>query len=405
MIKTIQATRIYEQTVEAAKNYKIICHKGGSRSSKTWSIIQFLLGEAIQGKKYSFTIVRDKLSWIKGTVLKDFQDIADLMEIKVIPSVNPKRQDQVYNINGSEFAFFGLDYAEKLHGRRQDWFWMNEVLEVHNKSHFDQLEMRTDIGGILDFNPYDDRHWVYDLEKRNDVIFIKSTMLDNPFLPESIINKIKSYEPTDTNIQQGTADNYMWEVYGLGNKARLQGTVFSNWDTVDSVPENARFIGYGQDFGFSNDPTALVGVYMMDNELYIDQLLYKVGLTNDDIVSEYKQLNIRNVDEIYADSAEPKSIEEIRRRGFNIRGAKKGSDSIMYGIDLLKGYKLHITKRSIDLESELRRYKYQEDKSGRIINKPVDAYNHAIDALRYLAIMKLGTQPKLQSFSRRGLGI
>ena len=398
-------TRILKKTILAQKTYKIICHEGGSRSGKTWSIFLFFILKALRGQKITVTIVRDKLSWIKSTLLKDFQDIVEKFGIEVIPEININRAEQVYYINGSEFAFYGLDYSEKLHGRSQDWFWINETMEV-GKKHFDQLEMRTRIGGILDYNPYDDLHWVFDLQKRPDVTVIKSTMLDNVrFLPKQIIDKIKSYEPTEENIKNGTADNYMWEVYGRGEKARLQGAIFTNWDIIDSIPESAKFVGYGMDFGYTNDPTTLIGLYTMDNELYVNQVLYKTGMTNQDIASEFRNMGVGNLDEIYADSSEPKSIEEIRRNGFNIRGVTKGQDSVMYGIDLLKQYKIHITKKSAELELELRRYKYMEDKLGKTINKPIDTFNHGIDALRYVAIMKLGKKPTLQFIKRGALGI
>jgi phage terminase large subunit len=400
----IQATRVFKKTIQAEKLHKIICHEGGSRSSKTWSIFQFFFLKAIRRERIRITIVRDKLTWIKSTLLLDFKEMCELYDLPVSPQINVNRSEQVYEIYGSEFAFYGLDYAEKLHGRTQDWFWINETMEVARK-HFDQLEMRTKIGGILDYNPYDDSHWVFDLQKRDDVEVIKSTMLDNPFLPDAIIKKIKSYEPTPENIERGTADDYMWQVYGLGNKAKLKGAIFENWDIVEEIPEEAKFIAYGKDFGYTNDPTTLIAMYMMDNELYFDQVLYEKGLTNQDIVDRYVDLEIGKLEEIYGDSSEPKSIEEIRRRGFNIRGAKKGSDSIMYGIDLLKQYKIHITKRSVELESELRKYKYQEDKMGNTINKPVDAFNHCIDAMRYVAIMKLGKKPELQFISRGSIGI
>ncbi len=401
----IVGTRILKQTILAQKTYKIICHEGGSRSGKTWSIFLFFILKALRGKSITVTIVRDKLSWIKSTLLKDFQDITEKFGIEVIPEININRAEQVYYINGSEFAFYGLDYSEKLHGRSQDWFWINETMEV-GKKHFDQLEMRTRIGGILDYNPYDDLHWVFDLQKRPDVTVIKSTMLDNVrFLPKQIIDKIKSYEPTEENIKNGTADNYMWEVYGRGEKARLQGAIFTNWDIIDSIPESAKFVGYGMDFGYTNDPTTLIGLYTMDNELYVNQVLYKTGMTNQDIASEFRNMGVGNLDEIYADSSEPKSIEEIRRNGFNIRGVTKGQDSVMYGIDLLKQYKIHITKKSAELELELRRYKYMEDKLGKTINKPIDTFNHGIDALRYVAIMKLGKKPTLQFIKRGALGI
>jgi len=372
----IQVTRVYDQTIKAFNDdFKIVCHEGGSRSSKTWSIIQFFLIKALAGEEISVTIVRDKLTWIKSTILLDFKKMCKLYGIEIKPQININRAEQLYDINGSEFAFYGLDYAEKLHGRSQDWFWINEVMEVGQK-HFDQLEMRTNVGAILDYNPYNDLHWVFDLHKRDDVKFIKSTMLDNDFLPDQIRKKILSYKPTKDNIRMGTADNYMWQVYGLGNKTKLKGSVFTNWDTVDRIPLEAKFIGYGQDFGYTNDPTSVVALYTMNNELYWDQLVYRKGLTNQDIVSEYVKLEIGKLEEIFADSSEPKSIDEIRRNGYNIRGAKKGADSINFGIDILKGYKMHITKNSPDLENELRKYKYQEDKIGNIINKPIDAFNH-----------------------------
>lgn len=327
------------------------------------------------------------MTWIKSTLLLDFRDLVEKYELEISPEVNVNRAEQVYNINGTEFAFYGLDYSEKLHGRTQDWFWINETMEVSQK-HFDQLEMRTNIGGILDYNPYDDSHWVFDLQKREDVCRIHSTMLDNRYLPKRIIDKIKSYEPTPENIERGTADNYMWEVYGLGKKARLQGAIFDNWDIVEEIPEEAKHLGYGLDFGYTNDPTALVSLYIMNNELYWDEILYETGLLNEDIAHKLGTLTLPNAF-IYADSSEPKSIETIRRKGFNIRGADKGQDSVRYGIDFLRGYKMHITKRSINLENELRKYKWAEDKAGKSLNVPVDANNHLCDSMRYVATMTL----------------
>lgn len=387
----IQATNVLKRTLEAEATHKIICHEGGSRSSKTWSIIQFFILKALKGENLTLTIVRDKLTWVKSTLLKDFEQIIKLYGIDVSPDVNPNRQDQVYNIAGTEFGFFGLDYTEKLHGRKQDWFWMNEVMESR-KADFDQLEMRTQVGGIVDYNPIDDMHWVFDLQKRPDVCVIKSTMLDNPFLPDSIINKIKSYEPTEANIAMGTADAYMWEVYGRGNKARLQGTIFNNWDIIDSIPADAKFMGLGLDFGYTNHPTAIVAMYMMNDEIYLDELLYETGLINAAIADKLRDLEIDISTDILSDSAEPKSIEEIARMGFNAIPVEKGTDSINFGIDIMKSHKMHITKRSSNLELELRRYKWAEDKTGKSLNKPVDAYNHAIDAARYIIMTKLRAQ-------------
>jgi phage terminase large subunit len=404
MKKKIKVTSLYQETVEAAQNNQIICHEGGSRSSKTWSIFQFFLAQAIQGEELTITIVRDKLTWIKSTLLKDFEELVKKMELKVTPNINPNRAEQIYNINGTEFAFFGLDYSEKLHGRRQDWFWVNEAMEVAQK-HFDQLEMRTQIGGILDYNPYDDMHWIFDLQKRDDVAVIKSTMRNNPFLPPAVIKKIESYEPTPENIRQGTADNYMWQVYGLGEKARLEGVIFENWQEVDEIPEGAKLLGYGLDFGYTNDPTAMVALYRYNQELYLDEILYETGLTNQDIVKRLEQMEISKTTLIIGDSAEPKSIEEIKRAGYAIKGSRKGSDSIRYGIDLLLSHKLNITRRSENLKNEKRKYKWAEDRQGRRLQVPVDDFNHLIDAERYIASHCLGRSHEIQIIGRDRLGI
>ena len=389
MIQKIQATQVLKKTLELEKDKKIICHEGGSRSSKTWSIFQYYILKALQGEKFTLTIARANLTWVKATLLKDLQEIVEKYNLPISPEINTKRPDQIYQVMGGEFAFFGLDYPEKLHGRKQTYAWLNEVMEI-GKKQFDQIEMRTEKGMVLDYNPTDDMHWVFDLQKRGDVGVIKSTMLDNPFLPQSIIDKIKGYEPTPENIASGTADLYMWEVYGKGNKARLQGAIFENWDIVEDVPEQARFVGLGLDFGYTNDPTAIVEMYMMDDEIYWNQLEYKKGLTNQNIIARLKELQISPETLVVADSAEPKSIEEIRLGNFNIKGVAKGQDSINFGIDLLKQKRMHITKRSIDLENELRKYKWMEDKNGVLINRPIDSWNHLIDACRYIAMEVLG---------------
>ncbi|MBS3777222.1 MAG: terminase large subunit, partial [Bacteroidales bacterium] len=172
-----------------------------------------------------------------------------------------------------------------------------------------------------------------------------------------------------------------------GETGILEGLVFDNWQQVDHFPEDCKWIIYGLDFGYSNDPTSIVKLGYYDGALYIDELLYQTGLTNSEIANFIKN---NNIGQIIADSAEPKSIEEIYRYGINIRGAEKGKDSIMYGITLLQEYPLKVTKRSTNLIKELRNYSWQTDKEGKQINKPIDMWNHAIDALRYVAMYQIG---------------
>lgn len=323
-----------------------------------------------------------------------------LYNLPVYPEINENRQDQIYHVFGAEFAFFGLDYAQKLHGRKQDYYWLNEIMEVDLAS-FDQLEMRTSIMGIIDYNPSDDEHWVFNLALRPDVKFLYSTMLDNPFLPEPIRLKILSYEPNEENIRNGTADSYMWEVYGLGHPAKLEGLIFDNWKVVDSIPEGAKDLGLGLDFGFSNDPLALIEVYEYDKTVYLNELIYATHMLNSDLISRMQLLGIDESRPITADSSEPKSIVEVRNAGFNISGAVKGADSVRYGIDLMKGLNICITRSSINLDKERRRYKWATKANGELIKKngksvPVDEFNHCIDGARYRITKMLGNKHEVQ---------
>lgn len=403
-IAKIKVTEVWEKTNEASQWARVILEEGGSRSSKTWSIFQFFIIKALQGEEFVLTTVRANLSWIRLTLLKDFKEIVEKYEIEVTPEINLNRADQIYYINGSEFGFFGLDHPEKVHGRKQTYYWFNEVMEIANRQFFDQIEMRTTKFGILDYNPSDDEHWAFDVAKRPDVAKIKSTMLDNPFLEKPIIDKILSYDPNNPkNVENGTADLYMWEVYGLGNPAKLQGAIFNNWDIIDDLPRDdagvvqAKFICYGLDFGYQVDPTALTAIYTYNQEIILDEMLYETGLTNVSIdpnetrtiVNRFEGLDISKHLEIIADSSEPKSIEEIRRAGYAIKGAIKGPDSVKFGLDVMLGYKIHITKRSVNLEKEFRRYHWATDRNGKPLNVPVDEFNHGIDGSRYGISTKL----------------
>jgi len=215
---------------------------------------------------------------------------------------------------------------------------------------------------------------------RDDAEFFQSTYLDNPFLQESTILEIERLKDADENY---------WKVYGLGERGKARSLVFDKVFECDRIPENSKELGFGLDFGYSNDPTCLIRIHQRDNDLYFEELIYTTGLTNQDICEELRSLDLRKEAEIFADSAEPKSIEEIYRQGYNIRPTKKGKDSIKVGIDLMRTYKLFVTKGSLNLIKEFRNYKYKEDKNNRILNEPVDRFNHGIDAIRYGLIMKL----------------
>lgn len=373
--------------------------------------MQCFITLAEEGVEDPFTlrIFRKYLSTIRESVLQDFDFVSRQMETDYFPRFNVRRSPQTYHVNDCQFHFNGLDDSMKSHGMKQDYAWINEGMEI-SVEEFDQVEMRTTKKIIIDYNPSDEDHFIFNLMKRDDVVVIKSTVLDNPFVEVVIREKILSYEPTPENIARGTSSPYMWEVYGLGNKAKLEGLIFENWDTVDSIPEGAHDLGLGLDFGFTNDPAACIEVYRFNKDIYLNEILYETGLINTskksdvpNIAAKLKKLGIGDR-EITADSSEPKSIIELRNDGLNIHGAKKGPDSVRFGIDLMKGYKIHITRRSINLEKELRKYVWAQDKNGKSLKEPIDEFNHAIDAARYRIMKKLGNKFKVRLYSQNVLG-
>jgi phage terminase large subunit len=233
---------------------------------------------------------------------------------------------------------------------------------------------------FIDFNPVA-WFWAHEMEKDKGVTFIRSTYLDNNHLDKRVVQSIENRKDKDPN---------WWRVYGLGLVGMIEGLVFNNWQQVDTFPDRLEYF-CGLDFGYTNDPTALVKIGVEDDIMWIDELIYQTGLKNPDIARMINS-EVAKYTEVYAESAEPKSIDEIYAYGVNIHPAKKGKDSILNGIDVLHRYNIRVTKRSTNLIKELRNYTWLKDKEGRILNKPIDAFNHAIDALRYGAIMKLNVQ-------------
>jgi phage terminase large subunit len=232
----------------------------------------------------------------------------------------------------------------------------------------------------MDFNP-SEIFWYNDqIQNRDDVTIIHSTYKDNPYLPAEQVKEIERLQYSDQQYYQ---------IYALGQFAGAIDRVFQ-YIPVDDIPVNsAKLVALGMDFGFTNDPTTLVEIWKDVNDLYVNELLYETNLTNQDIVSKLKEYEVDNYIEIIADSAEPKSIEEIKRAGFNIKPAMKGPDSLLNGIDILKRHRIHVTKQSINIIKELTNYKWVTDKNGNKLNKPVDLFNHSLDAIRYVALNKL----------------
>ena len=386
----LNTTPVFTQIRKALNdpNIRGIVLEGGSRSSKSFSVGQALLVHGLENPNLTILTARQKYTWIRMSVLDTMHKVIENMGLGVKFTRSPFRLEW----NGCNMTFGGLDTPQKIHGVETDIFWINEAVEA-TKDDFDQLEQRCKDKWIMDYNPSTDEHWIYEnVLKRDDVVYIHSTVFDNPFAPENVVKKIKSYEPTEENIAAGTADDFKWEVYGLGKRSRREGVVFTNWELCKAMPTDYQWECYGIDFGFTNDPATIIRVVFADGQLWLEELCYETGMTNQDIAKRLIKLGVTQSKEIVADSAEPKSIREIKLEGFNIRGSVKGQDSIRLTIDIVKRYKLNILESSENAIKEVKNYVWQKDYSTNKFknDKPIDDYNHILDPLRYIAEYKLG---------------
>ena len=368
---------------------RIIVEQGGTRSGKTYNIlIWILLGYIGQNTGKTISIARKTYPSLRASAMRDFISIAQ--SVGLYDESKHNKTNSEIMIHGNLIEFMGMDQPQKIRGRKRDLLYCNEANELTIED-WRQLSMRTTDRIILDYNPSEEYHWIYDeVIPRNDCDFYVTTYKDNPFLERSIIDEIERLQQIDANY---------WRVYGLGERGQAKSLIFTH-DQIDEIPADAKLKAYGLDFGYSNDPTSLVAVYERNGVLYLDELLYKTGMTNSDISNYIGSLGLDRRDIIWADSGEPKSIEEIHRMGWNIRPATKGKDSIDIGIDIMRRFKITITSRSINLIKEFRNYKYIEDKNGKVTNKPIDAFNHGIDATRYACFMTF-SRPNIGKYSIR----
>lgn len=382
------------------KRIKVI--PGGTSGGKTYSIIPVLIDRATKTANLEISIVSESIPHLRKGALKDFLKIMKATGRYIDKHFNKTYLTYTFS-NGSYIEFFSADQEEKVRGPRRNILFINECNNIAFDT-YHQLAIRTDLEIWLDFNPSAD-FWAYDeLLNDEDAEWCTLTYKDNEALADSIIKEIEKardkgfFNPDgnlddDENIKNTFWANW-WKVYGLGKLGALQGVILTNWTFCDNIPHDAKLIAHGLDFGFTNDPTGCLGVWMQNGELWLDELVYETGLTNPDIHSKLSHIGT----EIVADSAEPKSIEELKRMGLTIVAAKKGPDSIKNGLDILQRYRLNVTRNSINLITELRTYSWNTDKSGKSLNVPIDAYNHLIDPLRYVALNKIGTQREAGNF-------
>lgn len=387
-------TNVYQRNFNSKG--KIVVNRGGTRSSKTYSLCQIAIRWLLTGRvrahqvipKGIFSIVRKTFPSLKSSALRDVIEI--LQDNGIAHAVRHNKTDHTITLPGSGryLEFFSVDQQQKVRSRGRNILYCVEGNELDYMSTFYQMLMRTKDLVFIDLNPDDPYNWINEeietkrKTKRGDVDVIISTYKDNPKLNKEHVQEIEYMKEVDEEL---------WRVYGLGEYGKVTGLVFPNVTIVPKMPENLSNSAYGLDFGFTNDPSAFIyGGIQNKIDLYLDEIFYDRGLTNSDIAGYFRTYNVR--DEVFADSAEPKSIREIQSHGYNIRGAKKGPDSVIFGINTLKKYKIHITERSFNMIKESRKYKWKVDSEGKPTNTPIDLFNHGWDASRYYAVMKLARQ-------------
>lgn len=373
----IQATTVFQRNWEATSRFVI--NIGGSRSTKTYSILQLLIVKALESTEpLVISIVRKSLPSLRISVMRDFLNI--LKQLDLYNEELHNKTENTYQLNNSLIEFFSIDDAQKRRGTKRDILFVNEANEITYEDFF-QLNIRTTTQVFFDFNP-SETFWYNDqIQTRDDITIIHSTYKDNPYLNDDQIKEIERLQHTDLQYYQ---------IYALGQFAGAIDRIYS-YTPLDDIPvdRGAKLVALGLDFGYTNDPTTLVEVWRQGDNIYLNELIYQTGLTNSDIGDLMSEYGVDKTIEIIADSAEPKSIEELRRYGFNIKPAIKGPDSIKNGIDILKRNRLFVTKQSTNLIKELNNYKWITDKNGNKLNKPVDMFNHALDAVRYVALNKM----------------
>jgi phage terminase large subunit len=367
-----------EKYANVDSNKKITCvNQGGTSSSKTYSILQVLFKLAIENSRFVITVVGQDIPNLKRGAIRDASNIVStsLAIQSMIDRWNGS--DKIYHFkNGSIIEFTSYESSQDAKNGKRNVLFVNEANGI-DYSIFAELDLRTSYRTYIDYNP-NAEFWVHEkVLKLPNVAYFISNYTHNPFISESITESIERLQFQDPQL---------WRVYGLGQTGKIEGLVF-DYKIVDSMPQYLNKEAFGLDFGFTNDPTTLIHCGISDGQIYTREVIYNKGLTNSDINNLLRSNNISKNSIIFADSADPKSIQELKLYGWNIRPADKGPDSISYSISLLKQYgMINITKDSINFIKEAKAYKWKEERSGNRTNQPIDAFNHAWDATRYWAL-------------------
>jgi len=374
---TIQTTNIYAQVDKAIKKgYTTVSAQGSSRSSKTYNILIWLIIYCLSHSRTRLSIVRATLPALKGSVFIDFKEI--LYKLNVFDESCLNKSEMIYTFpNGSWVEFFSTDSEQKLRGRKRDILYVNEANEL-KFIEFQQLKMRTTQFTIVDYNPsFSDDHWLCELNKDSRTYHFISTYKDNPFLEQTIIDEIESLQHKNKSL---------WQVYGLGQQAMIEGLIFEKVTLIDEIPIWAKKRYLGLDFGFTHDPTAIVEVAFLDNKVYVDEICYQTQMLATDIIEALRPY--RNY-KIISESADPRLVKEIKNADYSIVAVTKGQGSVMEGLTKMLEYEICITRRSENIIKEFKNYTYAQNKDGAFLNVPIDAFNHAIDATRYVFLEEI----------------
>lgn len=344
--------------------------QGGSSASKTISILLYLIALAQTDKQKTLTSVcSESIPHLKRGVIRDFKNIMKTHGYWRDSRWNAT--DSVYTFETeSQMEFFSTDNGDKLRGARRERLFLNEANNISFEA-FEQLEIRTKEFIFLDWNPSSE-YWFYTevLGKRDDVEHIILTYRDNEALSPEIV----------TALEQRRNRKGWWQVYGLGQLGEVEGKIYKDWQLIDSIPHEARLERRGLDFGYSNDPSAIVDIYYYNGGYILDEICFQKGLSNRQLANILlEKAEVLTI----ADSAEPKSIDEIRDYGVSIIGTVKGKDSVVHGIQTVQDQKISVTKRSVNLIKEYRNYLWKTDKDGKILNEPEHTFSHSMDAVRY----------------------
>ena len=368
----IQTTSVFETLLNSDKRINIF--QGSSRASKTYNILIYFIYKLLNEENKTLSIVRKTLPALKGSVLRDLKEI--LLKFDLYNQNDWHSVDGYYQLGSNMIEWFSVDDETKLRGRKRDYLFINEATEVSYDEYI-QLMLRTSDLTVMDLNPSLWKSWIYDLEGQPDVNYNITTYKDNPFLSEVQIQEIEKLQQRDPNL---------WRVFGLGQRGLPTKMVFSHQQKYSTLPEGSKLLGYGIDFGFQ-DPCTLIQVHKNGDSIFCEELLYLRNITIPDFIYKIKDTGINLKDDFICDSANPQSIEELRRQGINAKPVKK--NSILHGIDLIKRSNFFIHESSTNLENELLSYVWKTDKNGNNLDEPVDASNHLLDPLRYVLEMKV----------------